>query len=358
MFNTIMSQIEPATGRTETDMLNTIVVGCGGGGNNSLTRLHNIGLGNTRTIAVNTDMQHLYTIDADEKILIGDQLTRGHGAGGDPQLGRLCAQESLHKIRPVVGNSKLTFITAGMGGGTGTGSAPVIARAAKDSGSLVVAIVTMPFSYEGSRRRKNAEEGLRELSEIADSVIVLENDKLLKLVPQLPLNLAFGFMDHLVATIIKEMVDAITRPSLINIDFADIKTILGQGGVSTILCGEGPPTQPEAIVRDTLRNSLLDIDPGGATGALIHLTCGSDLPLEAINTIVKGITDNLSPDANVIFGVRQDEEDDTVKILVVLTGVNDGNRRDSPPAGRMMARQRTAETIRLERRKRMAAAYM
>jgi len=298
------------------------VVGCGGGGNNSLRRFHSLGMDGVETIAINTDSQHLYTIDADRKILIGEWLTNGHGAGGNPELGERCAVESRTEIKEAIGRADIVFITAGLGGGTGTGSAPVVAEIAKKARALVVAVVTMPFDYEGQRRKKSALRGLHRLQKLADSIIVLDNNKLLDLVPDLPLDAAFGFLDQLVATIISGLIDAIQKPSLINIDFADIKAVLGSGGVSTILCGEGPANDPAAVVTDTLKNNLLDVDYSGATGAVIHITCDEKLPVEKISTMVKAITSGLSDDANVIFGVRQDPEmGGMVRILTVLTGV-------------------------------------
>jgi len=303
--------------------INIAVVGCGGGGTNSINRLNNMELEDVTTVALNTDSQHLYMVKADKKLLIGERLTSGHGAGGDPRLGQVCAEEAKSDLRNLMGKPDITFITVGLGGGTGTGSAPVVAEVAKNTGSLVVALVTMPFRWEGNKRKEIAMDGLQKLMRRADSVIILDNDKLLKLVPRLPFDVAFGFMDQLVAQTISGMAEAVTKTSLINIDFADIKAILGDGGMSTILCGDGTIDEPEKAVSDTLKNSLLDVDYQGATGAVIHITCDTQISLETIDKIVRGITQNLSDDANVIFGVRQEAEmEGTVRVLTILTGVH------------------------------------
>lgn len=298
-----------------------LVCGCGGSGNNTMNRITHIGVEGAITVAINTDKQHLDHTRAQQKLLVGRHITRGLGAGGDPITGRRCAEAGRDVITRIVNGADLVFVTAGLGGGTGTGIAPIVAEEAKRSGALVVAIVTTPFSVERRMRMQRALEGLDLLRTAADAVLVLDNNRLLHYVPNLPLDEAFSIMDQLIAEIVKGIVETITLPSLINLDFADVRAIMKNGGVTMMLYGESEQG-PEDVVHEALNHPLLDIEIDGATGALIHVTGGPYMTLEQANQVCDLMTARLSPDANVIFGARQDPAfGDTIKVMSIITGV-------------------------------------
>ncbi|HJO42910.1 MAG TPA: cell division protein FtsZ [Candidatus Thalassarchaeaceae archaeon] len=298
-----------------------LVCGCGGSGNNTMNRITHIGVEGAITVAINTDKQHLDHTRAQQKLLVGRHITRGLGAGGDPITGRRCAEAGRDVIGRIVSGSDLVFVTAGLGGGTGTGIAPIVAEEAKRSGALVVAIVTTPFSVERRMRMQRALEGLDMLRKAADAVLVLDNNRLLHYVPNLPLDEAFSIMDQLIAEIVKGIVETITLPSLINLDFADVRAIMKGGGVTMMLYGESDQGAEE-VVHESLNHPLLDIEIEGATGALIHVTGGPYMTLEQANQVCDLMTARLSPDANVIFGARQDPAfGDTIKVMSIITGV-------------------------------------
>ena len=254
------------------------IVGCGGAGNNTINRMYNIGIDGVETIAVNTDKQHLDVIKADKKILVGKSLTRGLGAGGFPEIGKRAAELARSTLQEVLADTDLLFITAGMGGGTGTGTAPIVAQVAKEQGAIVVGMVSTPFKVERARMVK-AEEGIADLRAAADTVIVLDNNRLLEMVPNLPLEQAFSVMDQLISETIKGISETITRPSLINLDFADVRAIMNAGGVAVMLVGETKSQDKLSVVKAALDHPLLDVDYRGATGALVHITGGPDLTL-------------------------------------------------------------------------------
>ena len=298
-----------------------LVCGCGGSGNNTMNRITHIGVEGAITVAINTDKQHLDHTRAQQKLLVGRHITRGLGAGGDPITGRRGAEAGRDVITRIVNGADLVFVTAGLGGGTGTGIAPIVAEEAKRSGALVVAIVTTPFSVERRMRMQRALEGLELLRKAADAVLVLDNNRLLHYVPNLPLDEAFSIMDQLIAEIVKGIVETITLPSLINLDFADVRAIMKNGGVTMMLYGESEQG-PEDVVHEALNHPLLDIEIDGATGALIHVTGGPYMTLEQANQVCDLMTSRLSPDANVIFGARQDPAfGDTIKVMSIITGV-------------------------------------
>ena len=298
-----------------------LVCGCGGSGNNTMNRITHIGVEGAITVAINTDKQHLDHTRSQQKLLVGRHITRGLGAGGDPITGRRCAEAGRDVIGRIVSGSDLVFVTAGLGGGTGTGIAPIVAEEAKRSGALVVAIVTTPFSVERRMRMQRALEGLDMLRKAADAVLVLDNNRLLHYVPNLPLDEAFSIMDQLIAEIVKGIVETITLPSLINLDFADVRAIMKGGGVTMMLYGESDQGAEE-VVHESLNHPLLDIEIEGATGALIHVTGGPYMTLEQANQVCDLMTARLSPDANVIFGARQDPAfGDTIKVMSIITGV-------------------------------------
>ena len=298
-----------------------LVCGCGGSGNNTMNRITHIGVEGAITVAINTDKQHLDNTRAQQKLLVGRHITRGLGAGGDPRMGRKAAEAGRSVITKIVNGADLVFVTAGLGGGTGTGIAPVVASEAKRVGALVVAIVTTPFAVERKMRMQRALEGLDLVRGAADAVLVLDNNRLLQFVPNLPLEEAFSIMDQLIAEIIKGIVETITVPSLINLDFADVRSIMRGGGVTMMLYGESDKG-PEEVVHEAMNHPLLDVDIVGATGALIHVTGGSYMTLEQANQVVELMTAELAPDAQVIVGARQDPAfGDTIKVMSIITGV-------------------------------------
>lgn len=312
-----------------------LVVGCGGAGNNSVDRLMRIGVHGAKTVAINTDKMHIDRIEAEKKALIGMSITRGMGAGGCPEVGERCALLAEDDIRRLISGADMTFITVGMGGGTGTGVAPVVARLAESMGSVVVAIATTPFDAE-KRRCRAAREGLEKLRRHCDSVIVLDNNRLVKMVPNLPIEQAFCVMDQLISEVIRGITETITLPSLINLDFADVRTMMSTGQTATILYGEECADDPEQVIVETLNNPLLDIDYSDASGALIHLTSGPDLSIGTAYSVVDGISSQLSPDANVIFGARLDSDfTGVIRVLAIITGVHSPNLL-SPSAGQVI----------------------
>jgi len=301
---------------------NIKVFGCGGMGSNAVTWLFNKGINGATIYAANTDALHLSVAKADDKILIGKELTRGLGAGGNPTRGREAAKEALAEIKRSIGDADMVFIIAGMGGGTGTGSAPVIAQLAKETGAVVIGVVTMPFESEKARVDK-AEFGLQELRDVTDTCIVLDNNRLVDIAGQLPIEQAFAVANELVSTMIKGIVETITLPSLINLDYADVSAIMKNGGVAVIGIGESDSqNRVDEAVKQALTHPLLDVDYQGATGALIHITCGPDLKLEEFDVIGRGVAENLSSEAQVIIGARISKEfTGKVRVITIMTGV-------------------------------------
>lgn len=300
------------------------VVGTGGAGNNTVSRLTKIGIEGAKTIAVNTDAQDLYYSVADKKILIGKNLCRGLGTGGIPELGEECAEESEDEIARELENADMVFVTCGLGGGTGTGSAPVISKIAKKCGALTIAVVTLPFSAEGVIRRKNAEEGLKKLRNSADTVIVVPNDKLLEVAPNLPINKAFMVADEILSRAVKGITELITKPGLISLDFADIKSVMQGSGMAMIGMGESESGEDKALesVHEALNSPLLDLDISNAKGALINITGSSDLSLQEAERIVQVVADELDPEANIIWGVQIEEElQNTIRTTIIVSGV-------------------------------------
>ena len=301
---------------------NIKVFGVGGAGCNAVTWLFNKGINGATIYAANTDALHLSVTKADDKILIGKELTRGLGCGGVPNRGREAAKEALVDIKKSASGADMVFVISGMGGGTGTGATPVIAQIAKESGAVVIGVVTMPFEAEKARIDK-AEFGLQELREVTDTCIVLDNNRLVDIAGQLPIEQAFAVANELVSTMIKGIVETITLPSLINLDYADVSTIMKNGGVAVIGIGESDTAgRVMEAVKQALTHPLLDVDYQGATGALIHVTCGPDLKLEEFDVIGRTVSENLSPDAQVIIGARISKEfTGKVRVITIMTGV-------------------------------------
>ncbi len=301
---------------------NIKVIGVGGMGCNAVTWLFNKGINGATIYAANTDALHLSVTKADEKLLIGKELTRGLGCGGAPTKGREAAKEALVDLKKSVGNADMVFVISGMGGGTGTGAAPVIAQIAKESGAVVIGVVTMPFEAEKARIDK-AEFGLQELREVTDTCIVLDNNRLVDIAGQLPIEQAFAVANELVSTMVKGIVETITLPSLINLDYADVSAIMKNGGVAVIGIGEDDSSDRVAeAVKQALTHPLLDVDYQGASGALIHVTCGPDLKLEEFDLVGRIVSENLASDAQVIIGARISKDFvGKVRVITIMTGV-------------------------------------
>jgi len=299
------------------------VIGVGGAGNNSLSRMREIGIKGGELIAVNTDAQDLLYANADQKILIGKDLTQGLGAGSNPKIGEEAARESEQELKKKMSGSDMIFITCGMGGGTGTGAAPVIAKLAKKQGALTIGVITLPFTIEGKKRLENAMNGLERLESVVDTLIVIPNDKLLELAPELPLQTAFKIADEILTNAVKGITELVTTSGLVNLDFADIKTVMLDGGVSLIGMGESD-SQQRAIeaVEKAIQNPLLDVDISNATGALVNIIGGPDMSLDECKAIMETIGGRLSDDAKMIWGAQLREDmEKSIRVLLIVTGV-------------------------------------
>ncbi len=299
------------------------VVGCGGAGTNTISRCFSEGINGAELIAINTDAQHLLLTQSPYKILIGRHLTRGLGAGSLPQIGEEAAKESEQDIRDAIVPSDMVFVTCGLGGGTGTGCAPIVAQFAREAGALTIGVVTLPFSVEGQVRSSNAEAGLKRLREVCDTVIVIPNDKLLDIVPNLALNAAFKVADEVLMRSIKGITEMITMPGLVNLDFADLKTVMKRGGVALIGLGEaeGENKAVDAI-SEALNSPLLEVDITEATGALVNVTGGNDMTLREAEKVVEEIYSKIDKNARIIWGTTIDPSmKKSIRAMLVVTGV-------------------------------------
>lgn len=299
------------------------VIGIGGGGNNSLSRMREIGIRGGELIAVNTDAQDLLYANADHKILIGKELTQGLGAGSNPKVGQEAAKESEADIKKKIAGADMIFLTCGMGGGTGTGAAPVIAALGKKQGALTIGVVTMPFTIEGQKRIENAVDGLERMQAVVDTLIVIPNDKLLELAPELPLHTAFKIADEILTNAVKGTTELVTTSGLVNLDFADIRTVMTNGGVSLIGMGESDSeNRARDAIQKAIQNPLLDVDIADASGALVNIVGGPDMSLEECKEIIKTVGDKLSPDAKMIWGAKiSPDMDKSIRVLLIVTGV-------------------------------------
>ncbi|RLF41391.1 MAG: cell division protein FtsZ [Thermoplasmata archaeon] len=299
------------------------VVGCGGAGTNTISRCLESGITGAELIAINTDAQHLLQAPAPNKVLIGRHLTRGLGAGSIPKIGEDAARESEQDIRGAIGHADMVFITCGLGGGTGTGSAPVVAEIAKETGALTIGVVTLPFSVEGMIRMENAEAGLKRLRETCDTVIVIPNDKLLEIVPNLSLNAAFKVADEVLMRSIKGITEMITKPGLVNLDFADLKTVMKRGGVAMIGLGEAEGENKAVnAVTEALNSPLLEVDISEATGALVNVIGGEDMTISEAERVVEEIYSRIDPNARIIWGTTVDPSlKKNIRAMLVITGV-------------------------------------
>jgi len=303
------------------------VVGAGGSGCNTMSRMHDVRIEGVKLVAMNTDVQHLVKMGADKKILLGKKTTRGMGAGSNPAVGEAAAKESSEEIKASLSDAMMVFITCGLGGGTGTGSAPIIAEQSKAAGALTIAVVTLPFASEGKIRMQNALEGLNKLRKHADTVIVIPNDKLLSIVPDLPLNTAFKVSDEVLAGAVKGIAELVTKAGLVNLDFADLRTILSSAGCAVVGIGEASveakPDQRALIAVDTAMNSpLLDVDISTASRALINVVGGEDMTLREAELIVSEVSKRIDPSSHIIWGARVEKnaKKSSVRVLAVLAG--------------------------------------
>jgi len=301
------------------------LVGCGGAGCNTVNRCIEAGLSSIQMLAVNTDAKHLLTIRSPRKILIGKTITRGLGAGAKPEVGEKAAMENEPEIKDWLNDSQIVFVTAGMGGGTGTSSSFVVARLAKESRALTIGVVTLPFKSEGELRMENAMAGLSRLAKVCDTTIVVPNDTLVELVPRLPVQAAFKVADELLMQTIGGLTDMLTRSGLVNVDYADLRTILNEGGVSLIGVGESegkPKERIEDAVEEALNSPLLGkIDLHDAKGALVRVVGGPDMNIEEAAEAAELITERIRPDARLIWGCSVESSmAGRVKILLIVTG--------------------------------------
>ncbi|MFH1506392.1 MAG: cell division protein FtsZ [archaeon] len=330
---------EMKTNEIEVCQANIKVIGVGGAGNNMVNWLYKKGIQGAEILGCNTDQQHLSMIEADRKFLMGKDVTRGLGCGGFPERGAEAARESLNEIKDALKHSDMVFVCAGMGGGTGTGAAPIIAEVARDVGAIVIGTVTMPFKIERARVDK-AEFGLQQLRRVSDTVIVIDNNRLVQIAGNLPVQQAFAVANELIATMIKGIVETIAVPSLVNLDYADVKTIMTDGGVAAIGVGASDTNnRVDEAVKGALTNPLLDISYEGATGAIIHIAGGPDMTLDEIARAGEMVTESMDEDANVIWGARVSEEmKGKMTVMTIITGVK------SPwILGKPSAKQKAAE---------------
>ena len=301
------------------------VVGVGGGGGNALNTMILAGLTGVDFIAANTDCQALHHNRAPTKIQLGAMVTKGLGAGANPEIGRQAALEDREKLAAALEGADMVFVTAGMGGGTGTGSAQYVARIAKEEGALTMGVVTMPFKSEGRIRMENAEAGLDKLRKFTDTAIVIYNDKLLELVPRLPINAAFKVADEILMQSIKGMTEIITKPGLVNLDYADLMTIMKGGGVAMIGIGESEEERDriEYAINEALESPLLgEVDLTHARGALVRVVGGNDLTVSEAERAAEIVGQKINPQARIIWGCSVDDElEHTVRVLLVITGV-------------------------------------
>ncbi len=322
MFN--LEELSDAVPNTsQVGQANIKVFGVGGAGNNMVNWLYRKGVKGAKIIAINTDQQHLNITEADEKILIGASLTKGLGCGGFPEKGASALRESLLEIKEVIRGTDMAFVCAGMGGGTGTGAAPSLAKLLQEQGIIVIGTVTMPFGIERARVDK-AEFGLQQMREFCDTVIVIDNNRLVNIAGNLPVQQAFAVANELIATMIRGIVETISVPSLVNLDFADVQAIMKNGGVAAIGVGFSD-TNNRAIeaVNGALQNPLLEINYQGADGALIHIEGGPDMTLEEVELIGDEVTKFLHEDANVIWGARvNDDMKGRISVMTIITGVS------------------------------------
>lgn len=299
------------------------VLGVGGGGSNAVNRMIEQGIRGVEFIAINTDAQALMLANAPQRLRIGDKLTKGLGAGGQPEIGEKAAMESAEDVKNIMKGTDMVFVTCGMGGGTGTGAAPIIAKLAKESGALTIGVVTKPFSFEGARRKRIAEEGIKRLKESVDTLIVIPNDRLLQVVDKkATIQAAFLTADDVLRQGIQGISELITIPGLINLDFADVRAVMNEGGSALMSIGTASgDNRAQNAAEQAIHSALLDVSIEGAQGILFNVTGGSDLALHEVNQAAEIIQRTADPDANIIFGAVIDPNmKDAIRITVIATG--------------------------------------
>ncbi|MDD3244881.1 MAG: cell division protein FtsZ [Candidatus ainarchaeum sp.] len=310
---------------------NIYVIGVGGSGGNSLDRMNRVGIEGTAMIAMNTDAQALLKIKADKKMLIGKKTTRGLGAGSNPDVGKGAAEESKEDIKKVLKDADMVFVTCGLGGGTGTGAIPEVSKIVKENNALCIGVVTLPFAVEGKQRIENALSGLERLRKEVDTLIIIPNDKILEIAPDLPLQIAFQEVDKILTHSVKGIIELVTRAGIINLDFADLRTILSNGGLAMIGVGESTATNrgnndSRAIeaVEDALTSPLLDIDISNAKKALVNVIGGADMTLKEAEVIVETVASRISQEAHIIWGAMIDDDipRSAIKVMVVIAGAD------------------------------------
>jgi cell division protein FtsZ len=312
-----------------------LVIGVGGSGSNTINRMSDIKIAGVTKIVLNTDAQHLEKINCDKRILIGKKTTKGFGAGSNPEVGEMAAKEQEEEIKKEVEGSDLVFITCGLGGGTGTGAAPVVAEICKSEGILTVGVVTLPFTSEGYVRRENAFKGLERLKKFTDTLIVIPNDKLLSVVPNLPLDNAFKVSDEVLARAVKGIAELITLPGLINLDLADLRTVMKDGGYAMIGLGESridTRREERALIaaQTALSSPLLDVDLSTVDRALINVVGGEDMTLREAELIPAEVCARIHPQAHIIWGARveKDMKKSAIQVLLVLVGASVPNYKE------------------------------
>ncbi len=299
------------------------VLGVGGGGSNAVNRMIEQGIHGVEFVAINTDAQALMLANAPQRVRIGDKLTKGLGAGGQPEIGEKAAMESAEDVKGLLKDTDMVFVTCGMGGGTGTGAAPVIARLAKESGALTIGVVTKPFTFEGARRKRIAEEGIKRLRESVDTLIVIPNDRLLQVVDKkATVQQAFITADDVLRQGIQGISELITIPGLINLDFADVRAVMNEGGSALMSIGQASgDNRAQDAAEQAIHSALLDVSIEGAQGILFNVTGGNDLALHEVNAAAEIIQRTADPDANIIFGAVIDPNmKDGIRITVIATG--------------------------------------
>ncbi|OQA46677.1 MAG: Cell division protein FtsZ [Chloroflexi bacterium ADurb.Bin325] len=311
------------------------VLGVGGGGSNAVNRMIEQGIRGVEFIAINTDAQALMLANAPQRLRIGDKLTKGLGAGGNPEIGDKAAQESIEEIKALMKGTDMVFVTCGMGGGTGTGAAPVIAKIAKDAGALTIGVVTKPFNFEGLRRRRLADEGIKRLQDSVDTLIVIPNDRLLQVVDKkASVQQAFLVADDVLRQGIQGISELITIPGLINLDFADVRTVMSEGGSALMAIGQASgDNRAQQAAEQAIHSALLDVSIEGAGGILFNVTGGPDLSLYEVNEAAEIIRRTADPDANIIFGAVIDPNiKDSIRITVIATGFDMMHEQQAPIA--------------------------
>jgi cell division protein FtsZ len=301
------------------------LVGIGGAGCNTISRLASQGLNGVITIAANTDVQHLEMIRAHHKIVLGKNATRFRGSGGDPEKGRMATEECEEEFRNLLSDADIVFVMAGLGGGTGTGGAPVVASVAKELGAIVISVATLPFKFEGNVRKRIAIQGLQKLKEVCNTVVLIDNNKLLDFYPQYELRTAFSLVDDVINNMLLSITESIVKPSLINIDYADFKTLVERGSLASLGIGRSSsPNRAEEATFNALQSPLLDVTYDKLSGAIVHVTGGEDMKLSEAARPAEIISELMGMDTLVIWGARIDNYyASTMQVSLILTGLSD-----------------------------------